>query len=168
MGWQSWWEHITTVDETSHVAKHKSVGLISIPLPVCGLSKVMSKLCLSTPCTAIVTAQALDPEAFGLAAFLKWHWENFLTPIVTLTWMSSKWFLFIFSIWLTYSNCSDKIPNQKQLNRGRVYLSHGLRREACIVGRSLGAHELVTCSGEAESHEWRCPAGSLLLIQPST
>lgn len=114
-------------------------GLQVYPLLVCGLSKVMSKLCLSTPCTAIVTAQALDPEAFGLAVFLKWHWENFLTPIVTLTWMSSKWFLFIFSIWLTYSNCSDKIRNQKQLNRGRVYLSHGLRREACIVGRNLGA-----------------------------
>lgn len=138
MGWLSWWEHITTVDETSHTAKHKSVGLTSIPLLVCGLSKVMSKLRLSTPCTAIVTAQDLDPEAFGLTASLKWHWENFLTPIVMLTWMSPKWLLFIFSIWLTYSNCSDKIRNQKQLNR-RVYLSHGLRREACIIGRSLGA-----------------------------
>lgn len=54
-----------------------SMGLTSVPTPgvwalqsyVKGEEKAGPRL--STPCTAIVTAQALDPEAFGLAAFLK-------------------------------------------------------------------------------------------------
>lgn len=172
MGWLSWWEHITTVDETSHAAKHKSVGLTSIPLLVCGLSKVMSKLRLSTPCTAIVTAQDLDPEAFGLTASLKWHWENFLTPPLSC-WLEchqSGFYSFLASglhiliartRYGTKSNLTEEEFIYLTVWGGkRASLGEALEREL--------THELVTCSGEAESHEWRCPAGFLLLIQPST